>query len=414
MRRRLSLLVAAVALLAVGARGPAFAAVKTYTVPVISDFSGAYAELFKAYVPVHKAVFAWWNDTVGKELGVELTPKHYDGRYDATVVASMWPAILAECNPVMGLGAGGPDVAALQQRLPKDKVPVFYGTAAYGYAWLPDQWLFHPRPTYLHELLGAFNWYIGQHPEKKPVKLGQLTANVTPAIDLQKGMEKYVTEVLEPKGLAKVVAKEFVDINPTDISSQVKKLIDAQSDIVVAPVTTAMTTAYVRACQLHGVNIPTIASPHHTIFPFGRAMKTYEPFEGHMVVAGHVAVTKTDTAGYKFFELLAQKYGLDKNGWNAFTIMAFNQALLAVRALEHAAKKVGGANLTGQAVYDAMFEGPFTQEELMGTLPTLAYTKEAPFPLGKDVKVMIETVKKGQYTVATDEWQPIPADLRKW
>jgi len=392
------------------------AATSEYKIPVISDFTGAYAELFKSWVPVQKGVVAWWNDTAGKKLGVHLTLKHYDGRYDQTVVASMWPGVLADCKPVIiALGAGGADVAALQQRIPKDEVPVIYGTAAYGYGWQPDQWLFHVRPTYLHEFLAALYWFIGQHPEKKPIKIGQLTANISAAIDVSKGFEKYVNEKLGPKGMAKIVGKEFCEINPVDISSQIKKLIDVQSDLILSPVTTAMSTAYIRACQTYGVNIPTIASPHHTIFPYGRAMKTHEPFEGHLVVAGHVAVTLEGTDAKKFFkEVLVDQYKLSDKLWNPFTMMALNQTLLTVRAVEHAANKVGGDKLTGRAVYEAMFAGPFTSQELMGTLPSLTFTKEAPFPLGSGVKVMIETVKNGKYTAATEEWIPIPLDLEKW
>jgi hypothetical protein len=39
------------------------------------------------------------------------------------------------------------------------------------------------------------------------------------------------------------------------------------------------------------------------------------------------------------------------------------EGILLVRAVEHVAKKVDGANLTGQAIYDAMFEGPITEDE---------------------------------------------------
>ena len=244
--------------------------------------------------------------------------------------------------------------------------------------------------------------------------MGNLVGNVTAAIDLFKGLDKYVKERLEPKGLCRIVDKEFVEINPVDISTQVKKLIDSKSDIVLAPITTAMSTAYIRALQTYGTNIPSIAAPHHSIWPYGRAMKTYTPFEGHFVVAGHVAVTDIGTPAYQFYEMLVEKYKLLKDFYNPFSMMALNQSLLAVRAIEHAAKKVGAANLTGQAVYDAMFTGPFTYEELMGTLPTLNFTKGAPFPLGPDVKVQIETVKDGKYTTATKEWIPIPLDLEKW
>lgn len=417
MKRALGVVFLAVFLsMGVAVQGQARADVTTYTVPVISDFTGAYAELFKAFVPVQKAVVAWWNDTSGKDVGVKLVLKHYDGRYDQTVVASMWPGVLADCKPVIAaFGAGGADVAALQQRLPKDEVPVFYGTAAYGYGWEPNQWIFHVRPTYLHEFLACLKWYAAKHPEKKPIKLGELIGDVTAATDLFKGLDKYVQETLEPQGVCKVVAKEFCAINPVDVSSQVKKLIDAKSDVVIAPITTAMTTAYIRASQTYGANIPTMASPHHTIFPFGRAMKTYEPMEGHFVTAGHVAVTLRDTPAYKWFQdVMIAKYEMQEQLWNPYSMMAFNQTLLVVRAIEHAARKVGGDKLTGRAVYDAMFAGPFTQAELMDTLPTLTFTKDAPFPMGEGVKVMIETVKDGKYTVATRDWVPIPLDLKKW
>jgi branched-chain amino acid transport system substrate-binding protein len=388
-------------------------ATKEYKVPVISDFSGSWAQLFKAWIPMQKAVFGWWNDTEGKRLGVKLELKHYDGRYDSSVIASMWPGILSECKPIIALGGGGADVAALQQRLPTDKVPVIYGTATYGYGWLPNQWLFQVRPTYVQEWVAAMMWYAEQHPEKRPLRVAFLSCQIAAALDLVNGVEKYISEVLEPKGVAKMVAKEYTDTNPVDTSSQVKKIIDAKADLVLGVVTPAMSSAYTRACDLYGVNIPTIGSPHHTIWAFGKAMKTYKPFEGHLVVAAHAPVTDKNCKAYDFYKLLVGKYGLKKNSYNPYTMMALTQSILAVRAVEHAVKKVGAENLTGQAVYDAILSEPFTEEELMCTLPTLQFTKEAPF-CNKDLKVMIETVKNGEYTLAAPEWIPVPTDVKKW
>jgi len=413
MKKTLLLIVMAVVSLSFLVSGPALAGDTKYKVPVISDFTGSWAQLFKAWVPMQKAVFAWWNNTEGKRLGVELDLKHYDGRYDSSVIASMWPGILAECKPIIALGGGGADVAALQQRLPRDKVPVIYGTATYGYGWLPNQWLFQARPLYVQEWLAAMMWYAEQHPEKRPLRVAFLSCQIAAALDIVKGIEKYVSDVLEPKGLAKIVAKEYTDTNPVDTSSQVKKIVDAKADLVLGVVTPAMSSAYIRACDLYGVNIPTIGSPHHTIWAFGKAMKTYKPFEGHLVVAAHAPVTDKNSKAYEFYKLLVEKYGLKKNSYNPYTMMALNQSILAVRAVEHAVKKVGAANLTGQAVYDAILAKPFTEEELMCALPTLQFTKEAPFSTG-EAKVMIETVKNGEYTLAAPEWIPVPADVEKW
>jgi branched-chain amino acid transport system substrate-binding protein len=393
--------------------GQAEADVTKYKVPVISDFTGSWAQLFKAWIPMQKAVFAWWNDQVGKGLGVELELKHYDGRYDSSVIASMWPGVLSECKPIIALGGGGADVAALQQRLPKDKVPVIYGTATYGYGWLPDQWLFQVRPTYVQEWAAALMWYINKHPEKKPLKIAFLSCQIAAALDLVNGIEKYTVEVLEPKGLAKIVAKEFTDVNPVDVSSQVRKIVDAKADIVLGIVTPAMSSAYIKACGLYGTNIPTIGSPHHTIWAFGAAMKTYEPFEGHLVVAAHAPTTDDTSKAYGYFKLLVDNYQLGKDQYTPYTMMALNQSILAVRAVEHAAKKVGAKNLGGQAVYDALLGGPYTEQELMYTLPTLEFTKDAPFS-NKNLIVAIETVKAGKYMPASKEWVPVPTDIKKW
>jgi branched-chain amino acid transport system substrate-binding protein len=391
----------------------ALADLKEYKVPVLGDFTGPFADVMKWWHPNRLAVINWWSDTEGKKLGLKLVSKSYDTRYDATVVASMWPGILAECQPLIALGLGGTDVAALQQRLSKDKVPVVYGTASYGYGWLPNQWIFNVRSTYTHEMLATLAWYINQHPGKRPVRVGLMSCQASPAfIDLVNGFTHYIKNVLEPKGLATIVAKEWIELQPVDVSSQMKKIIDARADIMTGLGTTTMGAAAIRAQQLHGVSIPTVASPHHTIWPLAQAMKSFKPWEGHYVVAGHISIVEKDSKAYEFYKLLQNKYGI-KEDWSPISMMGLTQGILTVRAIEHAAKKVGTANLNGQAVYDALATGTFTEEELMGLMPTLHFTKDAPFPT-TDLKVKIETVKDGKYTLATPGWVPVPSDITKW
>ena len=50
---------------------------------------------------------------------------------------------------------------------------------------------------------------------------------------------------------------------------------------------------------------------------------------------------------------------------------------------------------------------------MLSTLPTLQFTKEAPFSI-RNMKVMVETVKDGKYTVATPEWIAVPTNVEKW
>jgi len=390
------------------------AQVKVYEVPMICDFAGPYADLMKITVPTREAIFKWWNETEGQKLGVKLVPKNYDGRYDATVVASMWPGILAG-KPIMAAGLGGPDVAALQQRLPRDKVPLVFPVAGYGFGWLPNQWIFQPRPTYSHEQLGALVWFIKNHPEKRPVRVAFMSTQASPAyIDICNGSKKYIKEVLESKGLATVVSEQWIDVQPVDVSTQLQNIIQQKADVILGIGNTSMAAALIRAEQGLGVNIPTISAPHHTIWPLSMAMKTFKPWEGHYVVGAVVSSAEKEGKAYQFFKMLQKKYGLSDNVWSPFGTLGLTQGLLMVRVVEHAAKKVGGANLTGQAIYNAFNAGPITEEEMMGVIPTQYFvSKVEPFST-KNLKVKITTVKDGTYQLATPGWVPVPSDIKKW
>ncbi|MES2227921.1 MAG: ABC transporter substrate-binding protein [Pseudomonadota bacterium] len=402
---------AALALLIAAGAGSAAAQVE-YWVPGLVDFSGPYADLTK-HLLARDAVIKWWNDHDGKKLGVKLTVKNYDTRYDGTVVASMWPGIVTEMKSIIGLGLGGADQAALQQRLPNDKVPMIYAPPGYGFGWLPNQWVFNARATYVHEWVTALAWYAAQNPQKRPLKVAFLSTQASPAyVDFVKGVDKYIKTVLEPKGIATVVATEWVEIQPVDVSSPMKKIIDAKADLIIGTGNTTMAAAALRAMQLHGVNIPTLAAPWHTVWPLAQAMKSYVPWEGHMTVTGVVSSTDKTGKAWPFYQELAKNYGLPAE-WNPMNLLGISQGLLAVRAVEHAAKKVGADKLTGTAVYDALTTGTFTEDELMGVLPTLKFNKDAPFPT-ENTKVKVEWVKDGKYQLATPNWLTIPSDVAKW
>lgn len=383
-----------------------------YKVPGLLDYSGPFADLSKQLVS-RDAVFKWWNDNDGKKLGIRLTVKNYDTRYDGTVVASMWPGILAEMKPIIGMGLGGADLNALQQRLPNDKVPMIYAPPGYGFGWLPNQWVFNARATYVHEWVTALTWYASQNPQKRPLKVAFLSTQASPAfVDFVKGIDKYIKTVLEPKGIATVVATEWVEIQPVDVASPMKKIVDSKADVIIGTGNTTMAAAALRAQQLHGVNIPTIAAPWHTIWPLAQAMKSYAPWEGHMVVTGIASTTDKNSNAWKFYQTLAKSYGLPAE-WNPINLLGVSQALLTVRAVEHAARKVGAGKLTGQAVYDVLISDTFTEEELMGVLPTMKFNKDAPFPL-EGGKVRVVWVKDGKYQLATPQWLTIPSDVAKW
>jgi hypothetical protein len=86
--------------------------------------------------------------------------------------------------------------------------------------------------------------------------------------------------------------------------------------------------------------------------------------------------------------------------------------VLTLRAVERAAEMVGPDKITGEAMYNAMYAKPFTEEDLLGLASTMTFTKEAPFST-KDLKVKATTVKGVMQKLISDDWISVP-DIPKW
>src|SRR5690606_5073382 len=146
---------------------------KNYNIASMADFTGPYADVMTQLTGARWAVARWWNAEVGKDLGVKVTLKDYDHRYDAAQVSSLWPGM-----------------AALQNRLPDDRIPMIMSIAGYGFAWLPDPWIFNPRPTYGHEAAAFYQWYHKEKGIDGPLKIGIISSEASPAyVDIHKGSQ---------------------------------------------------------------------------------------------------------------------------------------------------------------------------------------------------------------------------------
>jgi len=201
----------------------AHAQVTTYNVAGLADFTGPYANIMKDVTGCRRGVLDWWSEEVGKSLGVALRIKEFDTRYDVAQVASLWPGIKSELNPVVILGVGGADTNALQQRLPNDKVSLILGTAGYGFAWKSDNWAFNGRATYPHEAAAFYTWMQKKSGSSAPLKVGVISSEVSPAyVDIHKGVEKFAKD--NPK-ILEVVETIYTEAQPTDLTQQVNRLV---------------------------------------------------------------------------------------------------------------------------------------------------------------------------------------------
>jgi branched-chain amino acid transport system substrate-binding protein len=409
MKNLISKWIAGAAAIAVVAFAPAASAETTYNIASIADFTGPYADIMKDLVGARHAAVDWWNDEVGKGMGIKVAIKDYDGRYDAAQTASLWPGIKAELNPVAILGVGGPDVAALQGRLPTDKVPMFMSTAGYGFAWKPDPWVFNPRPTYGHEAAAFFEWFRNSRGIKTPLKVAIISSEAAPAyVDIAKGAEKFAKDNPDK---VEIVETIFTEVQPTDLTTQVGRVIRKGAQVIDIQTNTAAVVATKRALQALGkTDIAIMMSSHNGLLASGKAIGGIKDLEGDYEVYGMAVPTDEKTKAHDFQQMVVAKYKAQVT-WSVASVMGFNQSLVALRAIEAAARKVGADKVNGDAVRTALLATPLTTDQTFGMLPKLTYTNEAPFPV-TGLTVNIATIKDGKYVIAAEN-VPVPV-ITKW
>jgi len=410
MQRHTFLKVSAALAAGLALNAPALAQTKTINIAGLADFAGPYANVMPEMAGGRAAVFEWWNKEVGSNLNVQIAVKTFDSRYDVAQTASLWPGIKAELKPVVVLGLGGPDAAALQQRLPEDKIPMLLATATYGFGWKPNQWALNLRPTYAHESGGFIEWYRSTKLEgKRPVRVGIITSEATPAYaDMAKGLQSF-TKAHPDK--ATFVEAIWTEVQPTDVTLPVRRLANAGTDLIVIQTNTAQAVATKRALQALGKNIPIVLSLHNGLAASAKALGSPSGFVGDYEVGAIADASESDTPARNFYRMLQEKYGL-KSGWNAMTIMGMAQSIAAARAIEHTIKSKGFDQVTGQAVHDTLMKSQFTSADLMGILPGMDFSPENPFPTGSS-KLNIVTMEKDGKAVRAAGDVSIPT-VPKW
>ena len=387
--------------------GPGGAA--EYTVTHSTDFTGPYAVIMKAVDQGTKVYYAWWNEAVGAKLGIKLNFKQYETRYDPSVVASLWPGILAGDKPIAHVGLGGPDVAALMKRLPQDKVPLFMGTASYGYEWSPNQWIFHFRPTYVHEGASFLTWAHKELTPGRIIRTGYINTKASPAyVEGYTGLKKFAeanstwNECLEA---------EWVDMKPVSITNEMRRLARKKPDVITMMGNTAHVLSAIRAQQELGIHIPILMASHNGIQMSALAAGNMKILEGHYEVEACDPGIDPNIPGARIYEEYRQKLGLETK-WNMVSCQNGAAVVLLCRAIERVAAKVGPSNITGESIYQVMYERPFTEEEMLGLTNKLVFTKEAPFPLN-ELKARITTVKDGKQVFKPKDWVPV-VSVPKW
>jgi branched-chain amino acid transport system substrate-binding protein len=384
------------------------AAQTVYQVPAMSDFSGPFSSIMPMMAGGRESVANWWNAEVGAKMGVKVEIKSYDTRYDAAQTASLWPGVLAT-KPLVGLSAGGPDTAALQQRLPTDKVVMISGSAANGSGWRPNQWVLTPRPTFVHEIAGFIEWYQKTKTPGRPLKVAMFTTEASPSFaDMAKGVSAYAKAKPNVVNLVEMV---FVDVQPTDVTLQLRRVLNAGAEVILVPTNIQQAVAVKRAMQALGKNVPIVHGLQNSPGMLQKLVGSMAAMEGDYEMHGGVITSDEENDAKKFYDMLVAKHGM-KVPWHAITSLGMTQTLLALRAVEVAAKKHGPDKLTGEHIHAAMLETTFPAKDFFGlTGGDLDFSVEAPFPT-RDPRINVGQVVGGKL-VTVAKGVPVP-QLAKW
>lgn len=373
-----------------------------YVISASADYSGPFADVMPNAMSGINAVADWWNKEVGEKLGVKVNVKIYDMRYDAAQIARTWPAILSSDQPIIHLGFGSPDLVTLMKRLPNDKVPMLIGTAMVGLVWMPDGWHYSIRPTYSHEFAGLLAHLQEEKGEK--LVIGPIsTQNQAGFVDQVNGVRK-LAEMYPDR--FEVMETQWAETSPVSLTANVRTLAAGNPDVLLVGGTTAQVIATAKAQGELGVKIPIITSTHNGLTEVAKGIDLKE-LEGSFSAFSFAAPERPDLPIQKVYE-----DNRKEGQWGLITAQSAAQALLALRVLEKAVEKVGADNVTGEAMRAALLENTFTEEELLGALPTLDFDETAPFPVG-DIKATAEVVRDGKIVPLGDDWMTVPA-LDKW
>ncbi|MGE3066254.1 MAG: ABC transporter substrate-binding protein [Hyphomicrobiaceae bacterium] len=373
-----------------------------YIFSASADYSGPFADVMPNAMSGINAVANWWNAEVGKKLGVNVQVKIYDMRYDPAQIAKTWPSILSSDHPIMHLGFGSPDLVTLMKRLPGDKVPMLIGTAMVGLVWVPNGWHYSIRPTYSHEFAGLLSYL--QEKKGKKLVIGPISTQTQAGfVDQVNGVRK-LAETYPDR--FQVLDTQWVEASPVSLTANVRTLAAGNPDVLLIGGTTAQVIAAAKAMGELNVKIPIIASTHNGLTEVAKAINL-SSLEGSYSAFSFAAPEQPNLP----IEKIYNQYKKDGQ-WGLITAQSAAQALLAFRVLEKAIAKVGADKVTGEAMRNALLENKFTEQELLGALPTLDFDDTAPFPIG-DIKATAEVVQGGKIQPIGGGWLTVPA-LKKW
>ena len=344
-----------------------------YIIPFYGDLTGPYSELFKQIVPTHKLMFDWWNENIGKKIGVKLTEKVYDTRYDAAETASIHSRVAPTIKPIAIITGGGPMIVPIVEKLAEQKIVAMHWTAGYTFLHRPGGWAFCPLRGYASQWAGFVEWVTANWKEQRKPRIISAVFEGVAGKDI-------ASTVLDP-WMQKNPKIEFVfgetmwhDPKPVDLSGHVRKLMKEKPDYILLGPTSISASAFYSAMRELGYLEKT-----KVMNPCYLGIDTLAKMLGKDTIEGQYEANPIDfTPGIQAHKIYMENIDnyLKGNPWGGVTAQSMFNVVSLSRAIEKAVKNVGPTKLTGQAVYDVLNKGEFKAEEMYGLTGDIKFTPD--------------------------------------
>lgn len=364
---------------------------------MFGDMTGPLSPMIGAVGLMFKDYFSWVNENGGIN-GYPVEAVVIDTKYDVSVCRS---AYKKEKDAGMLLGfTGGASMVfmAVSQFAAEDKIP-FVLDCLLSEGLYPPGWFSSLYVPTDDRVCGLADWFLKDWKESRKPRLALLMGDYG-AGKAPSGAKWY----LEKQGID-VVMEEIVPLNVTDTTDHLTRVRDANPDFIYD----TLLVHQQKLALKDRVRLGMQDIPWYTFivnYAGLSAMVRPEEYDGYVVLAETADSWQQDIPSVRFIDELWVKGGHPGEHAPNYAPAAHN--MLAVDAIERALDKVGGENINGQAIYDALTQTKnFTADGLL--LNPASFSKEK--TRGSDYIQLVQLNKDGSPTIIAKN-VPCPWNLK--
>jgi branched-chain amino acid transport system substrate-binding protein len=334
-------------------------AAETYKIVSLLDYSGPFANRGKPVEQMQRLLVDWYNETRGATRGVTLQFEPVDTGYDQAKTVQAYERAVQDPALIGIVTFGSPNVIAIQNRLPENKIPAVHGGPSYS-LMEKGSWVFTPLNDYARYFATAIGWRLQSWTESTPLKVAFVTFDGSSGRDWANALGGKI------EGMnAEIVLSEFVSPKALDVAVNVEHILDAKPDMVILAGTDQLQPLLLTELKANEFDMTKVFNSQHE----GLGLLALLGVPDDVLEGTHEATTEnytdTSTEAFKIYDSRKAKYD---TRWSADTLLHFPSVLVLLDAIDRAVEKKAGGKITGEDVHAELENGSFDGRGLLGEI----------------------------------------------